>query len=130
MEFTPINTQEEFEARVAEVYGDVKDLQGQIKTLTGERDTHAGTIAQLQAKIKGYKTEDLKRRIAEEKGIPLEMASRLSGDDENAMRADADNMAKILRAYKGHAPIFDPSKKGPDSAKANLENTLKELRGE
>lgn len=130
MEFTPINTQEEFEARVAEVYGDVADLQGKIETLTGERDTHAGTIAQLQAEIKGYKTADLKRRIAEEKGIPLEMADRLSGDDENAMRADADSMANILRAYKGPAPLFDPSKKDPDPTKANLKNTLNELRGE
>ena len=49
MEFTPINTQEEFDARVREVHGDVAGLQGQIETLTGERDTHAATIAQLQA---------------------------------------------------------------------------------
>lgn len=130
MEFTPINTKEEFEARVAEVYGDVADLQGQIQTLTGERDTHATTITQLQAEINGYKTADLKRRIAEEKGIPLEMAARLSGDDEAAMRADADSMATVLRAYKGTAPLFDPANKHPDPQKANLENTLKELRGE
>lgn len=130
MEFTPINTQEEFEARVLEVYGDVKGLKGQIETLTGERDTHATTITQLQNEINGYKTADLKRRIAEEKGIPLEMAARLSGDDEAAMRADADSMATALRAYKGAAPLFDPSKKDPDPAKANLETTLKELRGE
>lgn len=130
MEFTPINTQEEFEARVAEVYGDVADLQGQIQTLTGERDTHATTITQLQAEINGYKTADLKRRIAEEKGIPLEMAARLSGDDEAAMRADADSMAMVLRAYKGTAPLFDPANKNHDPQKANLENTLKELRGE
>lgn len=130
MEFEAITTQEAFEARVAEIYGDVADLQGQIQTLTGERDTHAATIAQLQTEIKGYKTADLKRRIAEEKGIPLEMADRLSGDDENAMRADADSMATILRTYKGAAPLFDPSPKDPDPAKANLETTLKELRGE
>lgn len=130
MEFTPINTQEEFEARVNEIYGDVKDLQSQIQTLTGERDTNANTITQLQTEINGYKTADLKRRIAEEKGIPLEMAARLSGDDEAAMRADADSMAKVLRAYKGAAPLFDPANKNPDTQKANLENTLKELRGE
>lgn len=130
MEFTPINTQEEFEARVAEVYGDVRDLRGQIETLTGERDTHATTITQLQAEINGYKTADLKRRIAEEKGIPLEMAARLSGDDEAAMRADADSMATVLRAYKGAAPLFDPANKDHDPQKANLEHTLKELRGE
>ena len=35
MDFNPINTQEEFDARVAEVYGDVAGLQGQITALTG-----------------------------------------------------------------------------------------------
>ena len=34
MEFTPINTQEEFDTRVAELYGDVNDLQGKITAHT------------------------------------------------------------------------------------------------
>ena len=67
MEFTPINTQEEFETRVAELYGDVNDLQGKITA-------HTQTIEQLQGQIKGYETAALKQRIAQEKGIPAEMA--------------------------------------------------------
>ena len=47
MEFTPINTQEEFDTRVAELYGDVNDLQGKITA-------HTQTIEQLQGQIKGY----------------------------------------------------------------------------
>ena len=57
MEFTPINTQEEFDTRVAELYGDVNDLQGKITA-------HTQTIEQLQGQIKGYETAALKRRIA------------------------------------------------------------------
>ena len=73
MEFTPINTQEEFDTRVAELYGDVNDLQGKITA-------HTKTIEQLQGQIKGYETAALKQRIAQEKGIPAEMAARLSGE--------------------------------------------------
>ena len=58
MEFTPINTQEEFDTRVAELYGDVNDLQGKITA-------HTQTIEQLQGQIKGYETAALKQRIAQ-----------------------------------------------------------------
>lgn len=130
MEFTPINTQEEFDAAVAARYGDVANLQQQIQTLTGERDTHANTIANLQKEISGYKTAELKQRIAKEKGIPLDMASRLSGETEKDLRADADTMAGMLRAYKGPAPLADPGRKDPDGKNASMSAMLSELRGE
>lgn len=130
MEFTPINTQEEFDNRVAELYGDVKDLQGQITTLTGERDTHANTITQLQSEIKGYKLTALKAKIAKEKGIPAEMADRLTGEDEKGLRADADTMAANLRAFKGAAPLANPEPAAPDANTASMKTMLNELRGE
>ena len=88
MSFTPINTQEEFDSRVKELYGDVGNLQQQITTLTGERDTHANTIAELQKQVKGYETSALRQRIAREKGIPAEMADRLSGETEKDIKVD------------------------------------------
>lgn len=129
-EFRPINTQEEFDARVSEVYGDVKGLQGQISTLTGERDTHAETITKLQKEINGYKSNELKQRIAKEKGIPMDMAARLSGETEKDLRADADAMASTLRAFKGPAPLHDPQPKDPDAKSASMTAMLSELRGE
>lgn len=130
MEFTPINTQEEFDAAVRERYGDVENLQGQITTLTGQRDTHATTIANLQKELNGYKTTELKQRIAKEKGIPMDMASRLTGETEKDLRTDADTMASILRAYKGAAPLHDPKDKEPDAKTASMTSMLSELRGE
>lgn len=134
MEFTPINTQEEFETRVTEVYGDVNDLQGQITTLTGERDTLQGQITTLteerdalQGKVKGFETGALRQRIAREKGIPAEMADRLTGETEADIRKDADVVAKMVRAIKGPAPLFDAE---PDKKTAGLINMLSELRGE
>lgn len=130
MEFEPINTQEEFDNRVRELYGDVTDLQGQITTLTGQRDTDAKTIADLQSQVKGYQTTALKQRVARQKGIPAEMADRLSGETEKDLLADADVVAAMLKAVKGPAPLFDPDKKDPDAKNAHLTNLLHELRGE
>ena len=130
MEFTPINTQEEFDNRVRELYGDVADLQGQITTLTGERDSGAKTIAELQAQVKGYEVSSMKQRIAQLKGIPAEMAERLTGETEKDIQKDADAMAAMLRKVKGPDPSFEPEKKDPDAKTAALMNTLHELRGE
>ncbi len=130
MEFEPINTQEEFENRVRELYGDVNDLQGKITTLTGQRDTDAKTIAELQKQVKGFETSALKQRIARQKGIPAEMADRLSGETEKDLLADADAVAAMLKAVKGPAPLHDPDKNDPDAKNAHLTNLLHELRGE
>lgn len=119
----PINTQEEFDAAVSEVHGDIAALKGQVTTLTTERDA-------LQGKVKGFETDALKRKIAQEKGIPMDMAFRLSGDDEKALKADADNMAAMLRAYKGPAPLADPTPKNTDPKTADMASMLRDLRGE
>lgn len=122
MDFTPINTQEEFDARVAKVYGDVKDLQGQITTLTGERDT-------LQAKVKGFETGALRQRIAREKGIPAELADRITGETEADIRADADAVARMVKVIKGPAPMFDPEPKGNNTQDEALRQMLHEMEG-
>lgn len=130
MDFTPINTQEEFDARVREVHGDVAGLQGQITTLTGERDAHAATIAQLQGQIKGFENDALKRRIAGEKGIPLEFASRLSGENEADIKADADRMSGILRAFKGAAPLAEPNPPAENNNRTRIKTMLGKMKGE
>lgn len=130
MDFTPISTQEEFDARVREVHGDISGLQGQIETLTNERDTHAATIAQLQGQIKGFETDALKRKIAGEKGLPLEFASRLTGENEADIKADADKMSGMLRAFKGAAPMAEPSANNGNDNRAHLRGLLGKMKGE
>lgn len=130
MDFEAINTQEEFDARVKEAYGDINDLKNQLQTLTGERDAGAKTIAELTAKVKGYELSALKQSIAQQKGIPAEMAARLTGETEKDIMKDADTMAAMLRKMKGPAPSFEPDKKDPDTKNAALVNMLHELRGE
>lgn len=130
MEFNPINTQEEFDARVTELYGDVAGLQGTIDTHAKTIAARDKTIADLQSKVKGYETSALKARIAKEKGIPAEMADRLSGETEKDIKADAEAMAGILKTIKGPAPLADPEPKVTDAKTAALKKMLHDMKGE
>lgn len=129
MEFTPIATQEEFEARVKDVYGDVKDLQTQINTLTTERDTGAETITKLQGQVKAYEVTALKQRIAADNGIPAHMADRIHGETEKDIMADAKTMAGQLREVKGPPPQYNAEAQS-DNQKAALRTMLQNLKGE
>ena len=53
--------------------------------------------AKKDAMIKSYETNSVKMRIAHENGIPFELASKLSGDDEESIKKDAETMAKFLK---------------------------------
>lgn len=129
-EFTPINTQEEFDAAVAARYGDVANLQQQITTLTGERDTQNQTIADLQGKVKGYETAALKSRIARENHIPYELADRLTGETEEDIRRDAENLSKFIKSVRGPAPLFNPEPEDPKNTQdAALMQMIQNMKG-
>jgi len=120
-EFTPITTQEQFDAAIGErikreretlakkyagheeLQKKVADYEKQIGDLTASAQEsakkYAGydkNIADLQARVKGYETASVKTRIAHETGIPYELASRLSGETEDDIRKDAQTMAQFL----------------------------------
>ena len=150
-EFQPINTQEEldrvlasrlqrerdtvtksFQAQITErdekitgFESTIKDLNKQIETLNGQ----TGRVAELEAKIREYETASVKTRIARETGLPAELADRLSGADEDAMRADAENLAKLLKTQQAPAPIYRPSGEGANDGKdAALRGLLRQVR--
>lgn len=87
---------------------------------------HSTEVADLQAKIKEYETASVKARIANEIGLPYELASRLNGDSEEAIRQDAETMAKFIA--KPAAPMRSTEQPVGDSteeAYRALANRLK-----
>ena len=134
MAFNPINTQEEFDAAIRDrlerergKYADYEDLKTQVSTLTTERDTALQQVAERDAKIAKYETDSVKTRIAREKGIPAEMAHRLTGETEEDIAKDADILAQIFQAAKGTAPLFDNSQPVGDDKEAALKQLLQNL---
>ena len=122
-EFTPIETQEQLdkvigervrraERQAAEKYADYDDLKKENAKLTAQIQqqaeaikNHNATVADLNAKIHTYETDSVKTRVALEMGLPYQMAARLTGDDEKAIRADAESMVKLIGNTKPVAPL-------------------------
>lgn len=133
-EFKPINTQEEFDAAIKDrlerergKFSDYESLKTQVGTLTTERDTAVQQLSDANAKIKTYETNSVKMRIAQEKGLPAEMALRLTGETEEDIAKDADSMVQIFKATKGAAPLFDNSVGVGDNNDAALKQMLQNL---
>lgn len=131
-EFKPIESQEQLdaiigerikraEAKAAEKYSDydslktqITDLTTQVSDLTAKLDASkqtltddSTTIEDLKKQIKNYETRAVKTRIAHEVGLPYQLADKLSGDDEKAIKADAENMVKLM-TKKAPAPLGNP----------------------
>lgn len=135
MEFTPIETQEQFDAMVKErverakkstakeYETRLKDIGKLNETITG-KDSEIGTLKQkiadleaekktsgesyesMQKELSQVKLKALKQRIAIECDLPIEMADRLTGEDEESIKADAETVKGFLGA-KHVAPSFN-----------------------
>ena len=150
-EFVPINSQEEldkvlasrlqrerdtvtrsFQAQIEErdqkitgFESTIRDLNKQVETLNGQ----AGRITELEAKVREYETNSVKMRIARETGLPADLADRITGNDEDAMRADAEGLAKLLKSQSAPAPMYKPTGEGANDGKdAALRGLLKQVR--
>ena len=140
-EFTPIETQEQFDKMIASrleraenkiraEYSDyeaIKEanakLTADFEALKAENDGSKATIAELNKKISGLETSQLRTRIGLEHNIPLEMISRLAGTTEKEIKADAESMAKFVTSNTHTAPLFNNDPSG-DTEKAAYKNLL------
>lgn len=84
--------------------------------------------AKKDAQIKGYETASVKTRIAHETGIPYELAARLSGEDEDSIRKDAETLSKLMGQKRIIPPLADPEG-GIKDKDAGLKKMLHELNG-
>ena len=150
MGFTAITTQEEFDVAIqdrlnrqkesiekqyadyAEIKAKNEKLESEIGTLkatlseaTAKGETYDKDIADLNAKIAGYETANLRTKIALQHGVPYELATRLMGDDEKSITDDAKKLAELVKQKDPVPPLKDPEPPldGKDGAyKSLLEN--------
>ena len=141
-DFTPIETQEQLNAiigerisraeqKAAEKYADYDDLkkqntefQHQLQAQTEKIKGHKAEIDSLNAKVQSYESSSLKTRIALETGLPYKMAERLTGDSEEAIRADAEMMLNLMGSKKEVAPVASNE---PVITKDSKDNAWREL---
>ncbi|MBR0341030.1 MAG: DUF4355 domain-containing protein [Oscillospiraceae bacterium] len=150
-EFTPINTQEEFDnaikARIERErksllaqYADYDSLKTQIAQLEKtNKDTNAKyeagekTISELQAKVQSYETDSVKTRMALKYSIPFELAGRLSGTTEEEIEKDAQTLAGFVSKKSSAPPLAGSNDVTPteeDIKKDGYKELLKAIKGD
>ena len=111
----------------------VKSLEKQLADLTAtydglnqEKANHDKVVAELTEKMTAYERTAMRSKVAYELGLPFELAGRLAGDTEDAIREDAGKIAALigkqnLPPLKSTEPIVD----GKDAAYKQMLNKLK-----
>lgn len=152
MEFTPIETQEQFDAMVkdrveraksAGAKDARKEFETQLKDLESIKEqltSKDSEIEALKAKITDFESEKkandesyqgmqkelselklkaLKTNVAIEAGLPADLADRLTGEDEETLKADAEKLASFVGSKKV-APSFKTEEVPTDPAEAGF----------
>ena len=118
----PSEDYEELKEANATLEQQVQDMQGTLKT----KENELGNIDELKKEVETYKLKDLKTNIAIQAGIPLELAGRLSGENEEEIKADAEKMAGFVNKKQPlpMKPTEPPKVDEKEQAYANLIDNL------
>ena len=155
MAFTPINTQEEFDAAIGERLS--RDRESQAKKYEGWTspedlkkitDAHEAEIKKLtdaaaesEAKIKNlneeiakgntYRADLEKTRLAISQGLDIKYADRLRGETREEWEADAKDLAKDFAAYASAqnqpAPLGSPGTSGTKTTRDQFADTVNQF---
>lgn len=100
----------------------INDLQA---TIDAQKES-LGSIDDLKQEIESYKLKDIKTNIAVQAGIPLELASRLSGSTEEEIKADAEKIAGFVNT-KQPLPLKHTEPPKADAEESAYANMLEKL---
>lgn len=148
-EFKTIETQEELDnivkeriRREREKFGDYDNLKKRVSELESENGALKATveetkqtiaesdaqITELQGQVSNYETASLRTRIALQNGLPYDLADRLQGADEEALKADAERLAGFMRPATPQAPLRDTEPPIGDDKTVQMKQMLRELQ--
>lgn len=148
-EFKTIETQEELDnivkerlRREREKFGDYEELKNRVSELETENGTlktsieenkrtiteSEAQITDLQGQVSNYETASLRTRIALQNGLPYDLADRLQGADEEALKADAERLAGFMRPATPPAPLRDMEPPISDDKTMQMKQMLRDLQ--
>ncbi len=129
------------EERAAEKYSDyedlktkaqtyekqIADLSEQIKGGETKQAEFTKQIEELTGKVHQYETASVKTKIALETGLPYQLADKLSGDDEDAIRADAKRMAEFVKKPAAPMGSMEPDGSNDNPKDVALMNMARQI---
>lgn len=145
-EFKKIETQEELDKiisdrlsrqkeKILKDYSDYETVRNEnvslkksleeLKSSNKDFEDFKEKFSKLENENKDLKLKSLKLKIASEYGIPLNLAERLNGFDENSLKEDALSLSDFFK-QDFVAPLKEQEKKGDNDPYKNLLENLKE----
>ena len=106
-----------------------EQLEQQLQQLNDKLTTQEkelSSVEELQSKLKTYELENLKIKIANQAGIPLDLAGRLSGETEEEIKADAEKLAGFVNK-KPTLPLKPSEPQNVDPKEKAYEKLLENL---
>lgn len=106
-----------------------EQLEQQLQQLNDKLTTQEkelSSVEELQSKLKTYELENLKIKIANQAGIPLDLAGRLSGETEEEIKADAEKLAGFVNK-KPTLPLKPSEPQNVDPKEKAYEKILENL---
>ena len=82
--------------KVSDYEKKIEELNQSLNSKEEKFSSYESNLTELQKEVESYKLKDIKTNIAVQAGIPLELASRLSGETEEEIKADAETMAGFV----------------------------------
>ncbi len=114
---------DEIKTRNAALETEVDALKSTIEETSNAAKTHEQTIADLNKQIAEKETVNLRTRIALQNGLPIDLADRLIGSDEESIKADAERLAGYVSKQQTPPPLKKTEKnleEGKDGAYKKL----------
>ena len=112
-------------------YDEIKEENEKLKNTISELEAAAeeykgykDQLAEKDSLIKEYELKNLKYRVAVEAGIPIELASKLSGETEDELKRDAEMLSSFI-ARKQTLPLKDTEPNKDDDPYKKLLSGLK-----
>lgn len=103
-----------------------KGFEDEIAKLKSASEAWAAEKSGLEDQLKQERLSNLRMRVASELGVPAELASRITGTDEESIRADAKILAKYA-PNTSSTPLASTETAKGDSTEEALRNMANQL---
>lgn len=107
----------------------LRDTEATLTSTQAELTAARESLSSLEPRASQAEALATKYRVALDAGLPRNLAERLVGDDEEALKADAEAL-KALIGTTAPTPDFDQGQRTPPPAqKASISDALRALAG-
>lgn len=116
-------------SQLAEKESRITELGNRLDQAKNAGSTNTKTIEELQAKVHKYESDSVKTRIAQEYGLDSGLANRLTGETEEEIRKDAQNLKEIVGTRMRRVEFHSENQSDNDT-RAALKSMLQNMKEE